>query len=249
MPDLRRTMVRALFAVLGQRGFHRLAARVHQRKLRRLSPAELAAVDDAITKFHLVSYEHGALYDTFWLGRPIQKLPADCWVYQELIHELRPDVIVECGTYLGGSTLFFAHLCDLLGHGRVVTIDLEDRAALRHPRVTAVVGDSTSAEVLARVRTEVRGAVRVVVVLDSDHSADHVARELRAYREFVTVGSYLVVEDSNVNGHPVMPDHGPGPMEALREFLAEDRSFVSDRTREKFLLTYFPEGWLRKIGP
>jgi cephalosporin hydroxylase len=88
-----------------------------------------------------------------------------------------------------------------------------------------------------------------MAILDSDHHAAHVGRELRAYREFVTVGSYLVVEDTNVNGHPVMPEHGPGPFEAVEEFLREDRQFEADRSREKFLLTYFPNGFLKKVAP
>ncbi len=203
---------------------------------------------DVITAFHILSYNDGALNDTYWFGVPIQKSPLDCWVYQEILHELRPDVVVETGTYLGGSATYFAHLCDLLGHGRVVTIDAQRRGVVRHPRVTQLVGESSSAETLARVAELVAGARCVLVVLDSDHRAEHVLRELRAYRRFVTPGSYLVVEDTNVNGHPVMPEHGPGPYEAVREFLATDAGFVVDRSREKFLLTYFPAGWLRRVG-
>ena len=86
------------------------------------------------------------------------------------------------------------------------------------------------------------------MILDSDHHAPHVGRELRAYREFVTLGSYLVVEDTNVNGHPVMPEHGPGPFEAVEEFLREDSSFEIDKSREKFLMTYFPNGFLRRVA-
>ena len=87
-----------------------------------------------------------------------------------------------------------------------------------------------------------------MVVLDSDHSKAHVRRELDRYREFVTVGSYLVVEDTNVNGHPVMPEHGPGPFEAVQEFLPEHPEFQIDHAREKFLLTYFPGGYLKRIA-
>jgi len=246
---IRRGIARSAFALLGPKRFHRLAARAHQRKYGSTPGADRLASDDIVDTFHVLSYTEGPLYHTYWMGRPIQKLPLDCWVYQELIHELRPDVIVECGTYLGGSTLFFAQMCDLVGHGRVVTIDLERRAPVDHPRVRSITGDSTSDAVLAKVRAEIGPEDRVMVVLDSDHHAPHVARELRAYRGFVSLGSYLVVEDTNVNGHPVLPEHGPGPLEAVREFVAEDASFISDRTREKFLLSYFPEGWLKKVGP
>ena len=85
-----------------------------------------------------------------------------------------------------------------------------------------------------------------MVILDSDHHEAHVARELHAYREFVSVGSYMVVEDTNVNGHPVMPEHGSGPFEAVHAFVAEDHDFEIDRSREKFLLTVFPDGYLRR---
>jgi cephalosporin hydroxylase len=92
------------------------------------------------------------------------------------------------------------------------------------------------------------GAGRVLVVLDSDHSRDHVLAELRAYAPLVTPGSYLVVEDTNVNGHPVYEAFGPGPMEAVQDFLKERDDFEVDRSREKFLLTFNPGGWLRKLG-
>ena len=90
----------------------------------------------------------------------------------------------------------------------------------------------------------------VMVILDSDHTRDHVLAELRAYAPIVTPGQYLVVEDSNINGHPVFPGFGPGPMEALQAFLAETGEFEVDRSREKFLVTFNPGGYLRKrSGP
>ena len=92
------------------------------------------------------------------------------------------------------------------------------------------------------------GAGTVLVVLDSDHSRDHVLAEPRAYAPLVTPGSYLVVEDTNINGHPVYEAFGPGPMEAVQDFLKERDDFEADRSREKFLLTFNPRGWLRKLG-
>jgi cephalosporin hydroxylase len=93
----------------------------------------------------------------------------------------------------------------------------------------------------------VAGADTVLVLLDSDHAKDHVLREIGVYGTLVTPGSYLVVEDTNVNGHPVEPEFGPGPMEAVEEFLRERRDFVVDETREKFYLTFNPRGYLRKV--
>lgn len=235
-----------MFTVLGPRRFHRLIGAVRARRSGRLAPEALRSIADVTDRFHVLSYTDGALDNTFWFGLPIQKSPLDCWVYQEILAEQKPDLIVETGTYLGGSALFFAHLCDLLGHGAVMTIDRQQRGTVDHPRVTQLTGDALDPEILSAVGARVANAKRVLVVLDDDHSAPHVLRELAAYGPFVTPGSYLVVEDTNVNGHPVMPGHGPGPHEAVEEYLRTNDDFVVDHGREKFLLTYFPDGWLRK---
>jgi len=97
------------------------------------------------------------------------------------------------------------------------------------------------------VKSLIAPGERVMVSLDSDHRKPHVAQELKIYSELVTRGCYLVVEDTNVNGHPVRPDFGPGPMEALREFMSSDHRYVSDHAREKFGVTFFPDGWLRRV--
>ncbi|MEK6206418.1 MAG: CmcI family methyltransferase [Chloroflexota bacterium] len=209
---------------------------------------QIASTDDVVARFHLLSFHSGALQQTYWLGVPILKSPLDCWIYQEIITELRPDLIIETGSDLGGSALFFASICDLVGNGRVLSIDIRGAARVTHPRIRFLIGDSASPEILDQVRHAAVGAARVLVVLDSNHQAQHVARELRAYREFVPPGSYLVVEDTNVNGHPVMPEHGPGPHEAVDEFLREDPAFQVDKSREKFLLTYFPNGFLKRAA-
>jgi cephalosporin hydroxylase len=209
--------------------------------------------EEIIDRFHRLFYDSrlqgGTWFDARWLGTPAQKCPLDLWIYQELLFEKRPDLIIETGTYDGGSALFFASLCDLLGDGVVVTIDIEPRQGRpAHQRINYLTGSSTAPEIVEQVRSLAAGKASVLVVLDSDHRRDHVLAELRAYGEFVTSGSYLVVEDTNVNGHPVAPEHGPGPLEAVERFLDEDRRFVVDRSREKFLLTFNPSGFLRKIA-
>lgn len=197
--------------------------------------------------FHRLYYDTAVWKDTYWLGVPTQKCPLDLWIYQELLHEQRPDLIVETGTAHGGSALYMACVCDQLGRGEVVTVDIypiEGRP--RHDRVTYVTGSSTAPEVMAEVERLAEGRDRVLVILDSDHARDHVLEELRIYGGLVSPGSYLVVEDTNVNGHPVFREHGPGPMEALDVFLAETDEFEIDAAREKFFLTFNPRGFLRK---
>jgi cephalosporin hydroxylase len=183
---------------------------------------------------------------TTWFGVPILKYPADAWTYQEIIFDTRPDLIIETGTAHGGSALFFASLLDLQGRGQVVTIDILAGSRPVHPRVHYISGSSVSEDTLALVRDFSANADRVMVVLDSDHSEKHVYAELMAYHKFVTVGCYLVVEDTNINGHPVYKNHGPGPMEALAKFLPDHSEFQSDPFRERLGLTAHPNGFLRR---
>jgi cephalosporin hydroxylase len=203
--------------------------------------------------FHQLYYETGEAggtwKDTTFLGVPTWKVPLDLWVYQELLYELRPDLIVETGTAHGGSALYLATLCEALDRGEVVSVDIghwPDRPA--HRRLTYLTASSTDPRVVAQVAERAAVAERVLVVLDSDHRRDHVLAELRAYAPLVTPGSYLVVEDTNVNGHPVYEAFGPGPGEAVQDFLKERDDFEVDRSREKLFLTFNPGGWLRRLG-
>lgn len=198
-------------------------------------------------KLYYHHYRHQTWEDTRWLGSRVLKNPFDLWSYQEVVWETRPDVIVETGTHDGGSTLFFASLLDLVGGGRVLSVDFDPKPGLpEHPRIEYRRDSSLSEGTLAWVAKACTGGARVMVVLDSDHSRDHVLAELRAYAGFVTPGCYLVVEDGNVGGHPVYREHGPGPTEALAAFLAEDSRFEPDPRRERFLMTFNPGGWLRR---
>jgi cephalosporin hydroxylase len=186
--------------------------------------------------------------NTRWLGTSVQKCPLDLWIYQELLHEIRPEWIIETGTAAGGSASYLATLCDALGCGQVITIDpLDQGSRPQHPRIHYLRGRSIEAGILAQVADAVAGARSVMVVLDSDHSFANVLAELRAYHGFVTPGSYCVIEDGNVGGHPVRREFGAGPQEAVRAFLAENDAFEVDRSREKFYLTFNPSGYLRRV--
>jgi cephalosporin hydroxylase len=202
--------------------------------------------------FHVIYYsqrDHLTWKDTRFLGVPIWKNPLDLWIYQEMLHELRPDLIIETGTAFGGSALYLATLCDTLDRGRVVSIDIKHgkEPPPSHPRITYILGSSTDPKIVADMRDAAAEAETVLVILDSDHSRGHVLDELRAFASIVTAGSYIVVEDTNLNGHPVVPDYGPGPMEGLEAFLAENPDFEIDTRREKFYFTFNPRGYLRRV--
>jgi cephalosporin hydroxylase len=186
--------------------------------------------------------------NTRWLGITIEKFPFDTWIYQELLYEKQPDVILEMGTFEGGSALYFASMLDLIGRGRVISVDIQHRPGLpSHSRITYLTGSSTSDEIVAQIRSLTKPNDKVMVVLDSDHHKAHVLEELRIYSQMVTPGQYLVVEDTNINGHPVNVGLGwgyPGPFEAVREFLASNSAFTPDLQREKFKVTANPGGWL-----
>jgi cephalosporin hydroxylase len=190
------------------------------------------------------------LYQTTnWLGVPVFKAPTDLFVYQEIVDLTEPEVIVETGVNFGGSTLFFANLCDLRGRGEVIAVDITlekvPEQVRRHPRITLIEGSSTSEEVRSRVGELCLGK-KTMVALDSDHSAAHVLRELEFYGPLVSPGCYMIVEDTNVNGHPVFKDFGPGPMEAVEEFLRTHEGWEIDRNCERLLVTFNPSGFLRR---
>jgi len=199
--------------------------------------------------FHELFYNAGKTTwgGSRWFGVPIEKCPMDLMSYQEILFDTRPDVLVEAGTFMGGSALYFASIMDWLRKGRVITIDIVNRGRPPHPRITYLQGSSTAPEIIAAVKGLISPGETVMAVLDSDHSYAHVLKELQAYGPLVTEGAYLVVEDTNINGHPVRPDYGPGPSEAVDAFCESDSQFVRDRTREKYLLTFNPGGFLRKI--
>jgi cephalosporin hydroxylase len=219
---------------------------------RRLSHnrAQEAAIVDQFHQLYFDARSFNMTWrNTYWMGTPCLKCPLDMWQYQEILHDLRPDLVVETGTAYGGSALFLAHTLDLLGSGRVLTVDVEPRAGRPdHPRITYLSGSSVAKAVVDQIAAEAGRAKTVMVILDSDHKRDHVLAELRCLGPLVTPGSFLIVEDTNLNGHPVEPDYGPGPMEAVDAFLAERRDFEIDPRWEKFFLSFSPRGYLRRLA-
>ncbi len=204
-------------------------------------------------KFQELYYGSAVWLNTRWLGVPSQQAPTDNWSMQEIIAETRPDYIIETGTANGGTSLFYAAVLSYVNpDGKVITVDVEQHVenASKLPiwkqRVEMLVGSSVDPKVTDHIAQEVSGK-KVLVTLDSLHTRDHVLQEMEIYSKLVTPGSYLVVQDTNINGHPVQPGSGPGPMEAVEEFMKTHDNFVVDRSREKFLLTFYPRGWLKRV--
>lgn len=200
-----------------------------------------------IHQFHNLYYAScGQTWEnTFWRGVKAAKFPTDLWIYQEILVERKPDLIVETGTYMGGSALFLADMCELVGNGRVVSIDINPREDFpRHPRIEYVAGSSTDPQVVAEIHRRASG--RVMVILDSDHSQQHVFAELDAYHDLVTPGDYLIVEDTNVGPHNEFIGVKSGALQALQRWIPAHPEFESDRSREKLMLTANPLGYLRR---
>ena len=206
---------------------------------------------------------HKYCYNFSWLGRPIIQFPQDTLAIQEIICNARPDLIIETGIAHGGSIVLSASCLELLGgDGIVVGIDIDIRAHNRRaleehplfPRMRLIEGSSTDAAVAAQAARFARDRRRVMVILDSNHTHQHVAEELALYAPLVTKGSYLVVCDTIIEELPddFFPDRpwgvGNNPSTALREFLAGNHRFEIDAELDaKLMITASPGGYLRCI--
>jgi cephalosporin hydroxylase len=210
----------------------------------RPTSADQAVIDE----FQDVWRKCGKLGRLSYFGTPILKNPVDLLAYQQVVFDTAPDVIIETGTHHGGSALYLAHLCELMGKGRVITIDRAPRTPMmpEHARLSYVTGDSEHDATFKQV-TGIAGPLRGLVILDSDHDFLHVLREMRMYAHFVAPGGYLIVEDTNINGHPIYKGYGPGPWEAVEVFLEDDpTAWEVDGARE-YLGTYNPRGYLKRV--
>lgn len=201
------------------------------------------------------------IHQTRWMGEPILNLPQDMFALQDIIFRTKPDFIVETGVAWGGSLLFYASLLEIIGHGRVIGVDIYIPDDLRKRlashgavsrRLSLVRGSSVEADTLAKIRSMVGASRKVLVILDSYHTHEHVLKELRMYAPLVGKGHYLVCCDTVVEDIPVQKHRsrpwGPGnnPQTAVREFLAgNDRFEVDERIDRRLLLTCNPGGYLR----
>ncbi len=203
--------------------------------------------------------EFKVMYEPRWLGQRIIQLPEDIVALQELLWDLKPDVVIECGIAHGGSLVLHASILELIGHGSVIGIDVEirphNRAAIEaHPlshRIGLIEGSSIDPTTVAAAKARCADAGRVMVILDSNHTTAHVAKEILLYRDIVTPGSYLIVMDGAQalvadipRGKPEWADDNP--LIAIRDVLAKDPEFERDDRFVRFGPTSAPEGFWRK---
>jgi len=185
-----------------------------------------------------------------WMGVKAWKNPFDSWIYQEIIYEVKPDVIVEIGSAHGGSTLYLAHLLDIMGKGQVVSIDIDRKNYnVKHPRIIEITGDSSAPETIEKV-SRLCHKKRAMVFHDGDHSKEQVLKELKLYSRFVNKDSYFIVEDGIVDLFTPgdgLGSYADGPLAAVEEFLKENGDFIIDTERERYILTYNPKGFLKKV--
>ena len=203
-------------------------------------------------------------YNFSWMGRPIIQYPEDIVAMQEIIWKVKPDLIIETGIAHGGSIIFSASMLELLGgeNREVIGLDIDIRAHNRkeiesHPmfkRITMFEGDSTSPEIAKRVYDIAKKHEKILVCLDSNHTHDHVLKELKLYAPLVTAGSYCVVFDTVIEDLPddMFPDrpwgHGNNPKTAVHEYLKDHPEFIIDKNIEqKLLVTVAPSGYLKRI--
>lgn len=182
-----------------------------------------------------------------YFGIKTLKSPLDFWVYQEILWDTAPDFIVEIGNYCGGSALALAHLCDALGRGTILACDVNHEhvpALVRnHRRINFIEGDACQA--FDRIVKQTGRDSKVLVIEDSSHTYDNTLAVLRTYAPLIKPGQYFIVEDG-ICHHGLEVGPKPGPYEAIDTFLAENNKFEADRSKEGFLLTWNPKGYLRR---
>ncbi len=224
---------------------------------------------EAISRIWLkVGWNQKFVYTFSWMGRPIIQLPEDMVRIQEVIYRVQPDVIIETGVAHGGSLVFYASLCKAMDRGRVVGVDVEIRAPNRRaieehalfPLITLIEGNSVAPEIVSEVRSQIKPGETALVILDSNHSKQHVLAEMEAYHEMVTPGSYLVVTDGIMIDLDDVPRGNPdwswdNPVSAVDSFAKEHQEFVVESPSWPFNesqlseeVTHWPSAWLRKLA-
>jgi cephalosporin hydroxylase len=195
----------------------------------------------------LKNIQNRIMTETTYFGVTALKSPMDFWVYQEIIFDMKPDIILEIGNNQGGSTLALAHMCDLLKHGKVIGLDIDHRnipeIVTGHSRITLIEGDAC--ESFGAVRRLIAENDRVLIIEDSSHTYENTLNVLNTYSSLTKRGDYFIVEDS-ICYHGLEVGPKPGPYEAVEKFISESDCFEIDRTKESFLITWNPKGYLKR---
>ena len=182
-------------------------------------------------------------------GIPTLKNPLDFWIYQQILWETRPDVVIEIGNYCGGSALALAHVCDALGKGRIIGIDTDHERVSpevrTHPRITLFTGDASV--MLPTVEDSLQSHEQAMVIEDSAHTYENTLKVLEGYSRLVGIGQYFIVEDG-ICHHGLDTGPQPGPYEAVEMFVSMNENFLVDRDREGYCITWNPKGYLKKAS-
>lgn len=221
------------------------------------------ALQKAAADFNTASNSAQYSYNFSWMGRPIIQYPQDMVAMQELIWQIKPDLIIETGIAHGGSLIYYASLLELIGHGEVLGIDIDIREHNRaeienHPmkkRISMIQGSAIDVKTIAQVAEIANNKSKVMVCLDSNHTHEHVLAELELYAPFVTQDSYLVVFDTIVEHlpqgyfkHERPWGIGNNPLTAVHEFLSQNNQFEIDKSIDnKLLISVAPSGYLKRI--
>ena len=241
-----------------------IKAFIEERKGRVAGNANNTRLQEAAREFNESSIDALYSYNFSWMGRPIIQYPQDMIAMQEIIWQLKPDLIIETGVAHGGSLIYYASLLELIGKGEILGIDIDIREQNRkeiesHPmfkRIKMLQGSSVSREIADQVKAAAAGKQTVLVSLDSNHSEEHVLQELELYAPLVTKGSYCVVFDTiveDVAPSPNLPNrpwgHGNNPKTAVWKYIKDHPEFQIDESIDnKLLISVAPSGYLKRIG-
>jgi cephalosporin hydroxylase len=235
---------------------------IEERKQRVQHNGSNEELRSAANAFNIASNKAQYSYNFSWMGRPIIQYPQDMIAMQEIIWNLKPDLIIETGIAHGGSLIYYASLMELIGKGQVLGVDIDIRDHNRkeiekHPmykRIKMIQGSSVSTDVIEQVTTYAEDKQTILVCLDSNHTHEHVLQELNLYSLFVTLGSYIVAFDTIVEDLP--EDYLPGrawtigdnPKTAVHEFLKTNSNFEIDTAIDnKLLISVAPQGYLKRV--
>lgn len=207
----------------------------------------------AVDEFHIF-YENSRIWEkTKWLGVPCYKLPFDAFILQEIIWNIQPDYVIETGTAKAGAAIFYATILEIIGKGKVLTCDITKKhdpdsiPEKLKDRIEFLHGGSTNQIIFDRIKEKVNRKNNIVI-LDSDHSYEHVRQEMSMYSTLVPVDSYMIIEDTHVSGHPVPWKWGKGPYEAVDDFIdIHGDSWEAEFWCEKYIMTFNPKGYLKRI--